>query len=176
MTRRYAKISMVLVLAAFALLVCFNKLSDYGSNFAFVQHVLQMDKTFPGNSAMYCSVSTPWLWHAAYALIIAGEGLCGLLLLLGALALWRARKALGAAFDAAKALAIAGATRGFLVWFLGFMVLGGEWFLMWQSSTWNGQDAAFRFYATLLGVLTFLNQSDANPDNTLGHEKRQPHC
>ena len=56
------------------------------------------------------------------------------------------------------------------------MVLGGEWFLMWQSSTWNGQDAAFRFYATLLGMLIFLNQSDANPDNTLGHEKRQPHC
>lgn len=121
-------------------------------------------------------MSTPWLWHAAYALIIAGEGLCGLLLLLGALALWRVRKASGAVFDAAKSLAIAGATLGFLVWFFGFMVVGGEWFLMWQSSTWNGQDAAFRFYATLLGVLIFLNQSDANPDNTLGHEKRQPHC
>ena len=115
MTRRYTKISMVLALAAFALLVCFNNLSDYGSNFAFVQHVLQMDTTFPGNSAMYRAVSTPWSWHAAYALIIAGEGLCGLLLLLGALALWRARKASGAAFDATKSLAIAGATLSFLV-------------------------------------------------------------
>ena len=111
-------------------------------------------------------MSTPWLWHAAYALIIAGEGLCGLLLLLGALALWRVRKASGAAFDAAKSLAIVGATLGFLVWFLGFMVVGGEWFLMWQSSTWNGQDAAFRFYATLLGVLIFLNQSDADVGNS----------
>ena len=28
----------------------------------------------------------------------------------------------------------------------GFMVVGGEWFLMWQSQTWNGQDAAFRMF------------------------------
>ena len=31
--------------------------------------------------------------------------------------------------------------------------IGGEWFNMWQSQTWNGQQAAFCFYATLLGVL-----------------------
>ena len=41
---------------------------------------------------------------------------------------------------------------GFLVWFLGFMVIGGEWFAMWQSQTWNGQEAAFRFYAAVLGA------------------------
>ena len=162
MTRRYAKISMVLSLAAFALLVTFNNLTDYGSNFAFVQHVLQMDTTFSGHKAMYRAVSTPWLWHAAYVLFIAGEGLSGLLLLFGAWHLWRVRHASGANFDAAKSLAIAGATTGFMVWFFGFMVVGGEWFLMWQSSTWNGQDAAFRFYAALLGVLVFVNQSDAS--------------
>lgn len=49
---------------------------------------------------------------------------------------------------------------GFLVWFLGFMVVGGEWFAMWQSSTWNGQDAAFKFYMTMLAVLIFVNQPD----------------
>ena len=59
---------------------------------------------------------------------------------------------------------IAGATAGFLVWFFGFMVVGGEWFLMWQSDTWNGQEAAFRFYMAILGVLIFVNQ----PDRDLG--------
>jgi predicted small integral membrane protein len=39
------------------------------------------------------------------------------------------------------------------VWFFGFMVVGGEWFSMWQSPTWNGQEAAFRFYMTILAVL-----------------------
>ncbi len=31
---------------------------------------------------------------------------------------------------------------------------------MWQSKTWNGQQAAFRFYMTLLAVLIFVNQRD----------------
>jgi predicted small integral membrane protein len=49
---------------------------------------------------------------------------------------------------------------GFLVWFLGFMVIGGEWFAMWQSDTWNGQDAAFKFYMTILAVLIFVKLPD----------------
>jgi predicted small integral membrane protein len=164
MARRYAKILMVLALAAFAFLVTFNNITDYGSNFAFVQHVLSMDTTFPGNAAMYRAIATPALWHAAYWLIIAGEGVTFVLFLIGAVAMFNARRAPGAAFDAAKAWAIAGATAGFLVWFFGFMVIGGEWFLMWQSETWNGQEAAFRFYMAILGVLIFLNQPDRDLD------------
>jgi predicted small integral membrane protein len=53
---------------------------------------------------------------------------------------------------------------GFLVWFFGFMVVGGEWFAMWQSKLWNGQEAAFRFYVTLLGVLIFVGQEDPELD------------
>ncbi len=164
MTRRYAKIVMTLALAAFAFMVTFNNITDYGSNFAFVQHVFSMDTTFPGNAAMYRAITTPALWHAGYWLIIAGEGVTFVLLLLGGLAMWRARRAPAAAFERSKQWAIAGATVGFLVWFFGFMVVGGEWFLMWQSKTWNGQDAAFKFYAAILGVLVFLNQRDGEPD------------
>jgi predicted small integral membrane protein len=58
---------------------------------------------------------------------------------------------------------VAGAALGFLVWFFGFMVVGGEYFAMWQSKSWNGQEAAFRFYITLLGVLIFVNQRDSEP-------------
>ena len=158
---RLAKILMTGALALFALLVCFNNLTDYGSNFAFVRHVLSMDSTFPGNAAMYRAVTAPALWHAAYALIILGEGLTGVLLLCGAVALWRARRAPSAEFARAKQWAVAGATLGFGVWFFGFMGVGGEWFLMWQSATWNGQNAAFKFYMAILGVLVFVNQPDA---------------
>lgn len=45
-------------------------------------------------------------------------------------------------------------------WFAGFLVVGGEWFQMWQSKTWNGQEAAFRFVACIGLVLIFLNQPD----------------
>ncbi|MCK9800494.1 hypothetical protein BK634_09170 [Pseudomonas chlororaphis] len=160
MTARYAKIAMTLAIAAFALLVAFNNISDYASNFAFVQHVLSMDTLFPGNTATGRAITAPWLWHSGYWLIISGEALTGLLLAWGALTLWRNRHADGARFNRAKAPALAGLCLGFMVWFFGFMVVGGEWFMMWQSHTWNGQEAAFKFYMAILGLLIFLNQPD----------------
>lgn len=160
MASRYAKILMTFALATFAFLVTFNNITDYGSNFEFVKHVLSMDTTFPSNTAMYRAIETPLLWHIGYWGIIAGEGLTCLLLLNGAASMFAARNASGTDFDAAKKFMILGATLGFLVWFLGFMVVGGEWFLMWQSSSWNGQDAAFKFYMTILAVLIFVVQPE----------------
>lgn len=92
MVIRYAKIVLVGMLAAFAALAAFNNLTDYNSNFYFVQHVLSMDTTFPGNAAMNRAVNAPWLWHGAYWVIIAGEALTAVLLAGGALLLWRARQ------------------------------------------------------------------------------------
>lgn len=43
---RIAKLVMVAGLAGFAGLVALNNLVDYGSNYAFVRHVLSMDTTF----------------------------------------------------------------------------------------------------------------------------------
>lgn len=164
MNPRYAKITMTLALAAFAFMVTFNNITDYASNFGFVQHVLSMDTTFEGNAALYRAMTSPTLWHAGYWAIIASEGLtCGLLLM-GALAMWRARRASAALFDFSKRWTLAGGTVGFMVWFFGFMVVGGEWFLMWQSSTWNGQEAAFKFYMAIVGVLIFVNQPDHDSD------------
>jgi predicted small integral membrane protein len=160
MTLRLSKILLSLALAAFAFIVTYDNLIDYGSNFVFVRHVLSMDTTFPGNALMGRAIASPPLWHVGYALIIAGEAATFVLLLIGAIALWRARRASGAAFDAAKRYVVAGCTLGFLVWFFGFMVVGGEWFAMWQSKIWNGQEGAFRFYMALLGVLIFVNQRE----------------
>lgn len=158
---RCAKAVMTLSLAAFALLVAFNNLTDYGANYAFVQHVLSMDTTFPDSAARYRALASPWMWHAAYALIIGGELVVGALLLAGGVQMWRHRRASAAVFHRAKHWAMAGFLAAFLLWFTGFAVVGGEWFLMWQSPQWNGQESAFRFAMTMLGVAIFVNQSDA---------------
>jgi predicted small integral membrane protein len=47
---RITKVIMVASLALFALLVTFDNLTDYDTNYAFVWHVLSMDTTFPGNA------------------------------------------------------------------------------------------------------------------------------
>jgi len=161
---RDAKIIMSLVLAAFCLLVTFDNLTDYGTNYLFVSHVLSMDTTFSGNALMYRSITNPVLWQLAYGLIIAAEGVTGILFLAGAIRLIQVRTAPGAVFNQAKTLVIAAATLAFLVWFFGFMVVAGEWFAMWQSKDWNGQEAAFRFYMAVLGVIVFVSLPDGDLD------------
>lgn len=157
---RLMKIAMVASTAAFALLVVFNNVVDYGTNYEFVRHTLSMDTTFPGNALMGRAITSPALWTLGYWAIIATEALTGLMLAWAALRLAAALRGAASAFNAAKSLVLVGAGLGFLLWFGGFMVVGGEWFAMWQSKTWNGQEAAFRFYISLLAVAIFVNQPD----------------
>ena len=84
---RLAKIAVVATLACYALLVTYNNIVDYGSNYQFVRHVLSMDTTFPGNALMHRAISDETVWRLAYALIITTEGVTGLLLAFGGLAL-----------------------------------------------------------------------------------------
>jgi predicted small integral membrane protein len=157
---RIAKIIMVGSLAVFAFVVTFDNLTDYDTNFAFVRHVLSMDTTFPGNALSYRRVMSPMLWRSAYALIILGEGLTSSTLAAATIVLLRHVRSDGARFNRGKRLVFVGAGLGFLVWYFGFMVVGGEWFSMWQSQAWNGQQPAFRIYMTILAVLIFVNQND----------------
>jgi predicted small integral membrane protein len=159
---RLAKVLMTAMLASFAFIVTYDNLVDYGSNYEFVKHVLSMDTTFPGNALMDRAITSPAVWMMAYAGLIAGEGLTCILLTVGTVTLARALRRPAAEFNGAKAWMIAGATAGFGVWFFAFMV-GGEFFAMWQSKIWNGQEAAFRFYMALIGVLIFVNQADTDP-------------
>jgi predicted small integral membrane protein len=157
---RLCKTSLVAAAAFFLLLVFFNNLVDYDSNFQFVRHVLGMDTTFPGNKLMGRALTSPAIHHAFYASIILWECVAGVLLAAGAWKLWQARAASAAAWQRAKALAIAGLTLSLLQWFVAFLTVGGEWFVMWQSSAWNGQTAAFRMFGTMGLMLVFLNQRD----------------
>jgi predicted small integral membrane protein len=159
---RYAKILIALSLAAFCLLVAFDNVTDPLANYNFVSHVMRMDTIFPDSTIMYRSVTNPFWWTVCYSLIIATQILSGALFLAGTIQMWRARLAAGPAFDRAKAYAIAGCLLAFLLWFFVFMVIAGEWFAMWQSKTYNAQQASFRFYITVLAALIFLNQRDGD--------------
>ena len=65
-----------------------------------------------------------------------------------------------AVFARAKSVALAGVGMGFLLYAFGFVVIGGEWFAMWQSKEWNGQAPAHLFLTITGIVLLFLNQRD----------------
>ncbi|RME61856.1 MAG: DUF2165 domain-containing protein [Alphaproteobacteria bacterium] len=159
MTVRYSKIALLAAVALYVTLVVFNNVTDYGSNFAFVSHVLMMDTTFPGNAAMGRALADPIMHHAAYVLIIACETLIAVLAWAGCLGLWRGRRE-AAAFARAKVLGVWALTLGILLWFAGFVAIGGEWFLMWQSEIWNGVATSFRIATLLFLLLLYLTQPE----------------
>lgn len=162
MAERIAKLLTVASMALLASLVSFGNLTDYGSNLQFVEHVLRMDTTFPGNANMYRAITSPTLQHLGYDLIILLETLTALLCWAGVIAMWRALRQENALFARAKRWAIAGLTLGYLTWQVCFMTIGGEWFGMWQSQQWNGSESAFRFFTTFLLILIFVTRAESH--------------
>ncbi|EIM02972.1 MULTISPECIES: DUF2165 family protein [Pseudomonadati] len=162
---RLSKAALAATIALWLALVAFGNITDYGSNLAFVQHVLAMDSVFPDAGIRYRAIHAPLLQHAAYVLIIAAETLAAVLCGMGAWRMWAARRASAAAFRRAGQLAVAGLTLGVLLWLGGFMAIGGEWFGMWMSTQWNGLASAFRFVVVLLAALLYLGQRDAEGDS-----------
>ena len=160
MILRIAKLSLVAAVCLLHALVVFNNLTDFDSNFQFVRHVLMMDTTIPGNHGMWRALTSPGIHLAFYLGIIAGELVTALLLAWGALRLLRALRSPAAEFDAAKSVALGALTLSMLIWLVAFLTVGAEWFLMWQSHIWNGQDAAFRNFAVMGIVFIILIQKD----------------
>jgi len=156
---RVCKSIVCLSLAIFALLVCLNNLMDYDSNYAFVQHTLSMDTVFPENTLKYRVILDPFVWGLAYGLIIFAEFLTGLLLFIGAIGLLKNIHS-PLEFNRAKNWAYLGCSVGFFLWFFGFIVIGGEWFCMWQSEKWNGIEAAFRFVVIIMFTLLFTSMPE----------------
>ncbi|MEU6865589.1 DUF2165 family protein [Streptomyces sp. NPDC046876] len=152
-----AVVALVLTLAAF------GNLTDFGTNQQFVRHVLAMDTTFRDPDLMWRAVTSPRLQNAVYVGIIAWEVLAAAVLL-RAVWLWGAALR-GGSLWRARAASSAGLVMVLLLFGLGFLAVGGEWFAMWQSEQWNGLDAASRntLLAAVALVLVHL-PSAAGPD------------
>jgi len=154
-TLRMAKMLLVFAVAVFYSLLVLNNTTDYDSNYQFVRHVLMMDSTLPGNRGMWRALNSP-VWHTSFYLsIIAWEIITMILCWWGGVNLARSLRGTSQAFNQSKRVAIAALTCALLMWLAAFLSIGGEWFLMWQSKTWNGQEAAFRMF-TVVGIVLLL--------------------
>jgi predicted small integral membrane protein len=160
MATRISKTLLVASIGLLALVIVINNLTDYNANFMYIQHVLSMDTVFPDSQLTWRAIASPPVQKLFYGAIIATEATITVLCLTGAVQLLRAIGASGSTFNQAKATAIYGLTLAFLFWFVGFMVVAGEWFTMWQSLDWNGQQPAFRFIGCVGFVLIYLSLVD----------------
>jgi len=160
MILRYAKIFLTACVGALALLIGVDNVLDYGTNFAAVEHILSMDTIPRGSPLAWRAITSAPLHHLAYIFIIAVELASGALCLLGARRLFAARACVASAFNAAKDLAILGLVVALSLYFLGFTIIGGEWFQMWRSEGWNMQEPAFRFVGAVGIILLLVAQRD----------------
>jgi predicted small integral membrane protein len=160
MITRAAKLLLLAGIGLFYLLVVFNNLTDFDTNYEFVRHVLSMDSTFPGNDGMGRALTKPAFHLAFYFGIIAWEIANTILLWWGLARLARALRLDASAFNTAKGLSIVALALSMSMWLVAFLDVGGEWFLMWQSHTWNGQEEAFRMFAVVGVVLLIAMQPD----------------
>jgi len=163
-TLRFAQISLLASAVVYLLLVVFNNTTDYGSNLLFIQHVLTMDTTFPGNAGLWRALQSPAVHRLFYFSIIFWEAGTALLMAIGVWRLWQTRKGPRIAWDLAKSIGTLGLVLSMLQWSVFFLSVGGEWFLMWQSKTWNGQEAAFHNFAMMGIILLVLQLPDQSSD------------
>ncbi|MDH5480418.1 MAG: DUF2165 domain-containing protein [Nitrosomonas sp.] len=161
MYTRLSKVIFIWAIALFASLAAFSNLADYNSNYVIISHVLKMDTTFPDNQGLWRAIESPFIHHIVYGLIIFLEIIVAILCWLGGYCLFKSIQN-PVAFNQAKKWAILGLTLGIILWFTGFMTVGGEWFLMWQSEVANGQQAAFRLVVIIGITLIYLIQPDGD--------------
>ncbi|MEU9985172.1 DUF2165 domain-containing protein [Streptomyces sp. NPDC050856] len=147
--------------ALYMALVAFGNITDFGTNQQFVRHVLAMDTTFKDPDLMWRAIESRTLQDVAYVLIIVWETLAAVLLL-AATWFWAVGLRRGT-YGRARRTSTLGLVMVLLLFGLGFMAIGGEWFAMWQSSDWNGLDAASRNVALAAFTLVVVHLSAPRP-------------
>lgn len=160
LTTRISKTFLLMSIAIFCTLVSFGNITDYETNFEFVKHVLMMDTIFPNSSILYRSINNMVLINLGYILIISLDTISAILCWIGVYKMLCAIKSNAENFNSSKRMGVTGLTCGFLTWQVGFMSVGGEWFGMWMSHSWNGIESSFRFFITIIAVLIYISIKD----------------
>jgi predicted small integral membrane protein len=159
-TFRMVKAGAVCAIGLMALLVVIGNTTDYYTNYFFVEHVMKMDTTFPTSNIHYRAINQPFLFHTGYILLITFEAAMAFYCLKGGGLLFRHIKSPAGQFYAVKKWAVVGLAIGIFIWFVCFEVVGGEWFSMWQSQTWNGLYSADRIVTFIALTLVLLHLED----------------
>ena len=119
-----------------------------------VEHNVYSNRIFP-------PITNPVLITLIFICIIFGEFLVGALSLIGAWDLWKVRHESAETFNSSKHYALLGSGMAMVVWFGGFVVIGGALFQMWQTTIGsNSFQDAFVFAASSGIVLLFVSSQD----------------
>jgi predicted small integral membrane protein len=137
----------ILMVAAYYLVVGFDNITNptnpNASNWPFVKGVLSGDGVPADSGFEWRFIDATWFQAASYIAVMACETLTGILLLIAGILGLRASASSGR-WNHAQKLTFLGGFLGLAVFFFGFMVVGGNWFIMYLNSKWNGLTPAFQ--------------------------------
>lgn len=153
--RQLVIVVLVGIVALYFTLIAFGNITDYGTNFAFVKHVMGMDTTFRDGDLMWRAITNSILLHLSYAGLILWETATAVVCWIATVLTIRSFRQSGTAFESARRFTILGLLMSILLWAGAFLTIGGEWFAMWQSETWNGTEPAVRNF-TVSGIALII--------------------
>jgi len=149
--QQLSKAAVAFSVGFFCLLVGYDNIIDFNTNYEFVNAVLSMDQMepfFSGNKVILArAITNPEIHLIAYWLIIIGELTTGAVCMIGALLMFTSINK--PRFVKGQVTYMVGATFAILLWYLGFAVVGGEYFSMWANKM-NGQNKAYTFATFIL--------------------------
>ncbi|MBI1731953.1 MAG: DUF2165 domain-containing protein [Gammaproteobacteria bacterium] len=156
---RIIKTLLVAGMALMLTLAAFGNITMSDGGYGAVQGAIGMQTTFQHPNAMWRAIESPMLIWLAFGLIVLCETAGAVLCWIGAARMWQGR-ASKEQFAAAKATAYLGLGVAACLYFIGFLVIAQEYFLMWQSTELNVLQDAFRFFASAVLISLWLNTDD----------------
>ncbi|MXY76220.1 MAG: DUF2165 domain-containing protein [Acidimicrobiia bacterium] len=135
-------------------IVVLNNLTAPGANLAFVEHIMTMDTTNMDKGTQWREIRSPALHRIAFVTILLFEVAVTVLSLVGSYYLATNLGAPADAWEAAKLFGYLAFMAALVVWFLVIQVVGAEWFVSWQSESWNAiRDSTRINLITLAGII-----------------------
>jgi predicted small integral membrane protein len=119
-----------------------------------------MTDVFSKERNSWRSVNNVSLHHFLFVIVISWELSIAVLMWFGAFKMMIKFRADITEFKSAKKYTSLGLSLGVLLWFTVFIAIAGEWFLMWQSKSWNAQSTAFFLTSCFLLFLIHHKQED----------------
>jgi len=157
-SRRTAVAALTVITGFYYLFIAVTNCSDTDTNRRAVAHVLAMDTTIHNPNTDWRAITSGAVALTAYILVLIWEYLIAFVML-GASVVWvrdiAGRPGTGRfGADAAAKLSSLGWTMAVLLFAGGFLTVGGEWFRMWASKTWNAESAALQnFLLAAIGLI-----------------------
>lgn len=139
------KAIVVATVALFFSLIAFNNLTDFETNGQMIAHILKLESVHNETIAWRAIENTSiHLW--VYWMFIIAEIITAVFCWMGCIRL----------LSGHTQTATLGLLFGFLIYMVGFVVIGSEWFNLWQSDLSNGQIKGLLYSILLLGCMLFV--------------------